>query len=156
YAGHVDGAQMFLCGHPPKTINPTTTETDNPDISCVYKALTPPNRNGLPSCVGVRHELYYVGPSFLGVKNSQFVIPSHNMHQSTAGPPHYQVPNLALAPQAMSRLADRLELKRSFDTLRRDLDTSGVLSAMDGFDQEAVRMIVGPDARKAFDLERED
>jgi uncharacterized protein (DUF1501 family) len=156
YAGHVDGAQMFLSGHAPKTINPTTTETDNPDISCVYKALTPPNRNGLPTSVGVRHELYYVGPSFLGLKNSQFVIPSHSIHQSTSGPPDYRVPNLEIRPEAMSRFSDRLALKKSFDRLRRDIDAKGAMAAMDSFDQEAVHLITGPDARRAFDLEREE
>src|SRR5262249_32630914 len=84
-----------------------------------------------------------------GKKNSSFVVPN------VPGKAVYQVPNLTVAPQAMSRLEDRLALQRSFDTIRRDIDSSGVLTSMDGFDQEAVRLMTGSPARRAFDPDLE-
>src|SRR5262245_36982929 len=48
WPGHVDGAQMFLTGRAPRTVNPQTVEPDYPDISCIYKAVTPPRKDGLP------------------------------------------------------------------------------------------------------------
>jgi hypothetical protein len=53
------------------------------------------------------------------------------------------------------RLHDRRALLRGFDTLRRDLDTSGSMDALDTFGRQAVEMVVGRRAQQAFDLERE-
>ena len=52
-------------------------------------------------------------------------------------------------------LADRRELVKRFDRLRRDLDRSGTLEAMDRYGQQAVELVVGKRAREAFDLGRE-
>jgi hypothetical protein len=63
-----------------------------------------------------------------------------------------------LEPRRISRecLSERKELLRSLDTLRRDLDDArGNLKATDAFTAQALAMITGPDARDAFDLNRE-
>jgi hypothetical protein len=52
------------------------------------------------------------------------------------------------------RLDDRRELLRQLDTLDRSLDASGMARAMDGFQQQAVSVLLGR-AREAFDLSRE-
>jgi hypothetical protein len=53
------------------------------------------------------------------------------------------------------RLDDRKALLRQLDTLDRSLDDSGLARGMDGFQQQAVNVLVGR-AREAFDLARED
>jgi hypothetical protein len=52
------------------------------------------------------------------------------------------------------RLADRQALLTHLDTFNRTLDTTGLAQAMDGFQQQAVNVLLCR-AREAFDLERE-
>src|SRR5439155_12896374 len=49
----------------------------------------------------------------------------------------------------------RMALRQSFDTLRRDLDRSGSMGAMDRFESQAVDLLTSPKAAEAFDLNRE-
>jgi hypothetical protein len=53
---------------------------------------------------------------------------------------------------SLARLEDRRRLLRDFDQMRRDLDERGQAQAMDGFHQEAARLLTGDAARQAFDL----
>jgi hypothetical protein len=55
----------------------------------------------------------------------------------------------------MARVQERRSLIEAFDGIRRDVDASGSMSAMDRFGQEAVEMIAGRRARDAFDITRE-
>ena len=52
------------------------------------------------------------------------------------------------------QLADRRTLLKMFDTLDRTLDSSGVAQGMDGFQQQAINVLLGR-AKQAFDLARE-
>jgi Protein of unknown function (DUF1501) len=54
------------------------------------------------------------------------------------------------------RQTDRRNLLSSFDTLRRDLDTSGALQSMDSYTVRAFDMVASGAVRKALDLSRED
>lgn len=56
----------------------------------------------------------------------------------------------------LKRLHDRRRLLQSFDDVRRDIDHHGTISALDQFEQQAFRLILGEKARAAFDLTRED
>ncbi len=56
---------------------------------------------------------------------------------------------------SFDRIHERRTLMQSFDRLRRDIDASGSMEAMDRYGQQAVEMLVGGRARKAFDLSRE-
>jgi len=53
------------------------------------------------------------------------------------------------------QLATRQSLRRTFDTLRREVDTRGVLAAQDAFTAQALQMLTAPQVRDAFDLSRE-
>lgn len=53
------------------------------------------------------------------------------------------------------RLGDRRTLLQAFDNLDRVVDKSGVMNGMDGFQQQAVNVLLGK-AKEAFDLSRED
>ena len=52
------------------------------------------------------------------------------------------------------QLDDRRALLKMFDTLDRRLDSSGVAQGMDGFQQQAINVLLGR-AKQAFDLARE-
>ena len=61
-----------------------------------------------------------------------------------------------LAPvRDLARLEDRKTLLRTFDTLRRDLDSTGTLEGMDRHHAQALTMITSPRVRDAFDLSKE-
>lgn len=53
------------------------------------------------------------------------------------------------------RLSQRRKLLNDLDHMRRDIDSSGTMEAMDQFQQQAVEMLIGERAREAFDLSRE-
>jgi hypothetical protein len=53
------------------------------------------------------------------------------------------------------RIHERRALLRDFDLLRRDVDASGQMEAMDRYGQQALDVVLGGRAQAAFDLERE-
>jgi len=53
------------------------------------------------------------------------------------------------------RIATRRQLLGQLDSLRRDIDTSGTMEAMDTYQQQAVDLLVGKRASEAFDLTQE-
>lgn len=61
--------------------------------------------------------------------------------------------NMSLKIKA-DRLEDRRTMLRLLDTLDRTIDSSGVAQAMDGFQQQAMNVLLGR-AKEAFDLGRE-
>ena len=56
----------------------------------------------------------------------------------------------------MGRLDDRLSLLNRMDALRREVDSSGSMDAMDQFTQQAVRILTSGRLADAMDLEKED
>ncbi len=54
----------------------------------------------------------------------------------------------------LDQLEDRRTLLKEFDRLDRGLDQSGIMKGMDGFQQQAVDVMLGK-AKEAFDLSRE-
>jgi uncharacterized protein (DUF1501 family) len=56
----------------------------------------------------------------------------------------------------VNRLADRRNLLRSFDSLRRDIDTSGTLDGMDHFTEQAFGLLTSSKLAEALDLSKED
>jgi hypothetical protein len=70
---------------------------------------------------------------------------------------NFGVPNLALPKGlALDVVQDRGKLLREFDTLRRDVDRSGTLEALNGFKAQALEMVTGDRVREAFDITKED
>lgn len=54
------------------------------------------------------------------------------------------------------RLEDRLRLLQDFDRLRRNVDTSGMMAALDEFNQQALGMLTSGGFARAMDLQQED
>lgn len=69
----------------------------------------------------------------------------------------FKVPNLEL-PGGLSLQAvqSRRTLLSKFDTLRREIDNSGVLEGLNSFKAQALEMVAGEKVRDAFDISRED
>ncbi len=120
-----------------------------PALGAVAARYRGPNRTGMPAYVGMPRATGYGGPAYLGPRYGSFEVPDPNDAK-------FQVPNLKLAAGTdAGKLTDRKELLRSFDTMRRDLDTRGNAAALDGFQREALDLVLGPTARTAFDLNHE-
>ena len=86
------------------------------------------------------------------VENPQYVGAAHQPYLfGSEG-----IKNLGLAREMpATRLDDRRQLRSTFDSLRRDIDTRRDFDAMDTFSAQALDMITSPKARAAFDLSRE-
>lgn len=68
----------------------------------------------------------------------------------------FKVPNLSLPGGLQQKhVTARRDLLAKFDTLRRDVDQSGVLEGLDTFKAQALEMVAGNEVRDAFDLSRE-
>jgi hypothetical protein len=115
-----------------------------PAFGCVVSKLKP-STDGLPPYVSLMYEppgLYDTeGPTYLGPAHRPFA------------PRKEGLANLSLSKgMTLDRLGDRRELLRQFDTMNRDLDTSGSLAGMDEHGRRAVEMVLSGKARDAFDL----
>lgn len=66
-------------------------------------------------------------------------------------------PNLFQAAKGLTSTAmqQRLNLSQQLDELRREVDSSGAMAAMDRYQQQAMDMVLGGHARAAFDLRQE-
>ena len=68
----------------------------------------------------------------------------------------FKVPNLTLPAGLDVRSVDaRRSLLQNFDTLRREMDASGVMEGLSTFKTQALEMVAGNRMREAFDLGRE-
>jgi hypothetical protein len=99
----------------------------------------------------IPREVPGTGAAYLGVAHRAF---ETGADPANAGP--FRVPNFErLAGISAERIEDRRTLQAGFDQLRRDLDNSGQMDAMDRFNRQAWDMLTSPAARDAFDLDRE-
>ncbi len=90
------------------------------------------------------------GPAYLGPSYEPFAV------VGDPSAPNFRVPNIGIPDAgAKRRLHERIALRRSFDTFRRAIDQSGVMSAMDEFETQALSLLTSPEAAGAFDLSQE-
>ncbi|MCA9063743.1 MAG: DUF1501 domain-containing protein [Planctomycetaceae bacterium] len=86
--------------------------------------------------------------------------PDFTVGEKSANPSPYAEEELApkdlrlLEGLTTDRLSNRLELQRTLDRARRDLDRTDALATQQRF-QQAAQLLTSPDVRDAFDLSRE-
>ena len=153
FADHGGGHKRFLTGRDPK--EPTGFVNDYPAVGSIVAKMREHVRNGLPNYVAGMNpgraavDTYSFGSAYLGGAYVPF---------NAAGDPSlptWKVENIDLPTAATGRLDDRLALLASLDGLRRDVDSSGTMDAMDDFRRQAVDLLTAPAAREAFDLSKE-
>lgn len=159
---HHNTGDHFAGGHRMLTakdmgVSGANTAQKFPGIGAIVSRELGPRQRGMPAYVGVPHASSiglnpgYFGGGILGAQ--------HNPFQPGGDPnaANYQVQNLNLASGlTLNRLEDRRTLNRHFDVMARNLDAGGTIEAMDRFSQEAYEFVVGPTARRAFDIGSED
>ena len=93
-----------------------------------------------------------------GYQGGVYLGAAYNPFEVNADPnsKEFRVPNLAL-PKGLEveSVQSRARLLKKFDTLRRDVDASGVLAGLDTFKTQALDMVTGEAVKKAFDLSTE-
>jgi hypothetical protein len=133
-----------------------------PAIGSIVAKHRGPNHPGMPAYVAFmksRSHLAFGG--WLGKQYDPFIadlackLPIYtNVGADTGQTTQADLFRLPLGLDA-ERIRERRDLMQQFDRLRANLDTSGVMDAMDRYGRQAVDLVLGERARDAFDLERE-
>ena len=153
FSDHGGGHKRFLTGRIPAT--PTGFVNDAPSVLSIINKILSGKDQAMPACVagvdGGRDgiDVFSFGSAYLGPATTPFIV------SGDPSSPKFEVKNIGLAPDLEHRLTDRLNLLKGMDNLRRDLDQSGVMDAMDQFNQRALQMLTSTQVRNAFDLNRE-
>jgi hypothetical protein len=151
-AGHSTGDQICFTGYPPAPeVPPEGPGNIMPSCgSIVMKQLQRKNPR-LPAYVMIPKMVPGTGAAYLGRGCDPFETVADPAREGV-----FKVPNFTL-PQgiSMQRFEHRRELLEGFDKLRREVDQSGQMEAMDQFNQRAWDMLSGNEAREAFDLDAE-
>jgi Protein of unknown function (DUF1501) len=153
---HFTGGHAMLTGRSGR-VSGASQDSEYPSIGSIVARTQGARRPGMPAYVGVPYAMSiglrpgYFGASYLGIPYSPF--------ETSGDPndPNFRVQNLQLTGgMTLEKLGDRRGLLRAFDDLRRTIDQTGTLEAMDRFQREALELMTGPVARRAFDLNTED
>ncbi len=120
------------------------------------------NKPGMPPYVAFQTSSSHIGyAGYLGKAYDPFIAQQASKLPiySNVGVDSGQMTNPQLfnfaAGLSLDRIGQRQALLQSFDSLRRDIDTSGSMEAMDAFQRQAVEMVVGNRIADAFDVSRE-
>ena len=153
FADHGGGHKRFLTGRKPAT--PTGFVNDAPAVGSIVAKCREHVSSGLPNYVSGTHpgraavDTYSFGAAYLGPSYVPFNVPGDPSDSDFA------VKNLSVDQSAADRLTDRVYLLNGFDHLKRSIDSSGLMTAMDQFNQQALGMLTSDKARDAFDLSKE-
>lgn len=146
-ANHFEGHTRFLSGY--REMKAGTAESHHPMIGSIVNRYNEGRVPGLPTAVAI-NGVCLNGPDYSpGIAQGFW-------------PGQYRVPivNGSIRDTSLvvkdTRLDDRMALLKQFDGMRRKLDQSGAMDAMDSFNRRAVEIMTTDKTRKAFDLTLED
>jgi Protein of unknown function (DUF1501) len=141
-SGHGGGTHWVMTGYdyPPADNNMAQIK---PGLGSVLSRIRGPNnpKTGLPTYVRIGG-IYGDGPAWLGPAYAPF---------DTSGNSRSNM-NLQVA---LERLSQRRSLLKTFDTIDRGIDKSGLMRGLDSFEVQAFDLILSR-AREVFDIQRED
>jgi hypothetical protein len=126
-----------------------------PDWMTIANYLRTGRPRNIPNYVAVnpvdRYDNFTIaGPTYLG--------PSYEAFEVLGDPsrPEFHVPNIGLSDDTQKqRLRNRVDVRTALDRMRRDIDQSGMMDAIDRFDSQAINLLTSPAARQAFELKHE-
>ncbi len=154
FADHGGGHKRFLTGRDPA--EPVGFVNDAPSVLSIANHSLSHRSNDLPQSIALVDggrgavDTFSFGAAYLGPGQEPFIVVGD---PSAEG---YKVQNLELSNTMAARLEDRKTLLGGLDRLRHDSDRKGIMDAMDVFNRKAFQMLTSPQARAAFDLEKED
>lgn len=153
YSVHDDAQHLVQTGYP--QLNARQAGQRHPCQASVMSHFRRDGKSGLPGYVCVpedyrTHAGFYQTASFLSAR--------HNALNSGGDPKlgNYRPPEFALPTEVNeARFQDRLQLSQSLDVLRRRVGEMAQFQDDDDIRQQAVELVTGRNARKAFDLSGE-
>ncbi|QDV34788.1 DUF1501 domain-containing protein [Tautonia plasticadhaerens] len=147
--GHVNSTHTVLTGYPGELVEAPPHEPKYPDIFQASHAMLPSRLPGLPQWVALPR-MRYTGGAYLGESHGPFAVTGDPSRAD------FDVPALSLDEGPRRRLSARGRLLDDFDRIRRAVDQTGAVDALDAFQRQALTLLTGTTARDAFDLSRED
>jgi hypothetical protein len=115
----------------------------HPAVGAVVSRLRSSHTADIPPFVSLRGMSAGTEPGFLGVAHRPFTTDGATRR------------NLRLSG-TVGQMKDRQSLLTSFDSVRREIDTTGTMRGIDRFQERAVDMVFSGKVRKALDLSREE
>ena len=148
-AGHSTGDQICFTGY---NAGPMPDENVNPSCGSIVSKQLGHTVPHLPAYVMIPRMVPGTGPAYLGVAHKPFETQADPANSGTP----FKVPNFELPSGiTVERVGDRRGLLRSFDAVRREVDATGQLDAVDRYQQKAWDVLSSAAAREAFDLDKE-
>lgn len=147
-AGHESATHTLQTGYKPLSSLSTNEE---PSFGSIVARELGPRVEGFPAYAALPRAIRSSAAAYLGVAFNPF---------ETYGDPNaakFDVKNLK-TPGGLSldRMENRMNILKHFDTLRRDVDGSGLIEGMDTFSQQAYEIMTSPKVQTAFDISKED
>lgn len=137
---------MCLTGHSRLGLQPAGNW---PSAGCVAAKLLGPVDPAVPPYVSLAPPMLHPpyndpGPGLLGAAHAAFV------------PQEKGLADLTIDAGGRQRLRARADLLSQFDRVRREIDSGGMMQAMDSYQRQGWEILASPALRAALDLSRED
>jgi hypothetical protein len=143
---HDSGPQQLFTGFP---IRVNKLKPDHPDLFAIVDKMRADPTRPIPNNIGVP-PIPYLGSAYLGPAHEPFNV------QGDPNDAKFEVPNIGMKDAEGSRIGERVSLRERLDRLARSADSAAKRDGFDAFRGQAVNVLTGPHARKAFDLSLED
>jgi len=148
---HAPSAHWMQTGH----FGPTLARIaqQKPSFGSVISRALGPHQPQMPAYVAVPQVEGF------GYQRAHYLGKAYNPFEVGADPnsAEFKVPNLSLPGElTLTSVNARRELLNVFDTIRRDIDQSGVMEGLDTFKAQALDMVAGDGVRDAFDISQEN
>jgi hypothetical protein len=164
---HHDNGDHFAAGHWMTTGRFGSTSVNLPQkfpsVGSYVSRVKGSNNPHMPAYVGLpaAQTIYlfpgYMGAAYLGGQYDPFDVDRENKYLGAADTRRVRSPKwLSTLGAAADGTAGRASLLKKFDTMRRDIDASGLAKTMDEFQLRALELMTGSTAREAFDIDKED
>ena len=163
---HHDNGDHFAAGHWMTTGRFGSTSVNQaqkfPSVGSYVARVKGSNNPHLPAYVGLpsAETIYlfpgYMGSAYLGGAFNPFDVDRERKYLGANDTTRVRSPKWLATLGAAGVDTSRAPLLKKFDTLRRDVDASGVMDTMDRFQQKALDIMTGTAAREAFDIDKED
>ena len=152
---HFAAAHWMLTGY--HGSNAVNLDPQYPSAGSIIAKMAGARRPHVPAYVAVPYaRTIGLKP---GYNSAAYLGATYNPFETDSDPSSkdFKVRSLVL-PSGMTveRMGDRRSLLSSVDRLRRDVDQSGLIAGFDKFNAEALEMVTGEAARRAFDISQED
>jgi hypothetical protein len=162
-----DNGDHFAAGHWMTTGRFGSTSVNLPQkfpsVGSYVSRVRGSNNPHLPAYVGLpaAQTIYlfpgYMGAAYLGGAYNPFDVDREHKYLGAHDQRRVRSPKwLATLGSVTEGTEGRPSLLKKFDTMRRDIDASGLAKTMDEFQLKALDLMTGSAAREAFDIDKED